>query len=187
MRHGPSLANQQGLIASHIDNALDGYGLTASGRGKVDASLSVVAALGAATRILSSDLRRARETAEIAHRKLGCRAGLLLDARLRERDFGDFELTADDNYHQVWRRDEAGVEGGWRGVEGPGRVMARITSLVIDCESHSRGETFLLVSHGDVLQILQTAFAREKAALHRRQPHLDPAEIRELVLAPSMP
>lgn len=184
MRHGPSLANQQGLIVSHVDNALEGYGLTESGRIEVDTSLSQVAALSAATRILSSDLRRARETAEIAHGRLGCRAAVRLDVRLRERDFGDFELTADENYHQVWCQDEAGVEGGWRDVEGPGRVMARITSLVVDCESRYRGETLLLISHGDVLQILQTAFALEDAAFHRRQPHLEPAEIRELRWSP---
>ena len=130
MRHGPSLANQQGLIASHADNALDAYGLTDSGRIQVDASLSLVAALGAATRILSSDFRRACETAEIAHGRLGCRTALCIDPRLRERDFGEFELTSDDHYHEIWRQDEAGVNGGWRGVEGPGQVMARITSLV---------------------------------------------------------
>ncbi len=184
MRHGQSLANHKGLIASHPGNALENYGLVAAGRDQVAESLGKVAVLGTDTRILSSDYRRARETAEIAHRLLVCDEATEFDHRLRERDFGDFELTADDNYQQIWRQDEAGVEGGWRGVEGPGQVMARITSLIVDCESHSRGETFLLVSHGDVLQILQTAFAREQAARHRRQPHLHPAEIRELRLQP---
>ena len=131
-RHGPSLANEQGLTASHVDHALEGYGPTEPGRGQV-------AALDAATRILSTDFRRARETAELAHARLGCGTELRFDRRLRERDFGEFELTTDKNYHRIWRQDEAGVESGWCGVEGPGQVMARITSLTVDCESRSRG------------------------------------------------
>ena len=182
MRHGQSRANLEGIIASHAVNALDDYGLTEPGRSEIGASLNAVAALKSATRIISSDYLRARETAELAHDLLGCQPPEF-DLRLRERDFGEFELGSDENYHRVWRQDEAGMDDGWRGVEGSARVMARVTSLVVECEKHNRGQIFLLVSHGDVLQILQTAFSRQDAALHRRQPHLSPAEIRELELA----
>ncbi len=180
MRHGHSHANRRRLIVSQASYALDGFGLTAIGCTQVEIGLDLVAQLGASTRILSSDFLRARKTAEIVHQRLGCGTELAFDPRLRERDFGEFELTSDDNYEAVWRQDEAGVEGGWRGVEGPGQVMARVTSLIEDCENLYRGETLLLVSHGDVLQILLTAFAGEEAAFHRRQPHLQTGEIREL-------
>ena len=43
--------------------------------------------------------------------------------------------------------------------------------------------TVLLVSHGDALQILQTAFHRMDASRHRQLDHLDTAEIRLLTLA----
>ena len=42
--------------------------------------------------------------------------------------------------------------------------------------------TVLLVSHGDALQILQTAFSKQCASRHRYQQHLETAEIRQLIL-----
>ena len=42
--------------------------------------------------------------------------------------------------------------------------------------------TVLLVAHGDVLQIAQTAFARADPTQHRDLPHLETAAVRELVV-----
>ena len=61
--------------------------------------------------------------------------------------------------------------------------MMRVTGLVAELEQRRQGATFLLVSHGDALQILQTAFARREASAHRQLPHLQTAEIRRLLLA----
>ena len=41
----------------------------------------------------------------------------------------------------------------------------------------------LLVAHGDVLQILQTAFTRVDVRTHRSLPHLETATVRELSFA----
>ncbi len=179
MRHGQSQANLAGLIASHANNALDGYGLTDDGRQQVSDAIEREARLDANTRILSSDFRRARESAAIAHAALGCSVKPEFDPRLRERGFGEFELGGDDAYELVWQQDEISAEQSWRGVESANRVMQRVTSLIVDCENRMQGVTWLLVSHGDILQILLTAFAREPASAHRRQPHLQTAEIRE--------
>ena len=61
--------------------------------------------------------------------------------------------------------------------------MRRVTSLVADYESSHRGATLLLVSHGDALQLLQTAFRKQDASRHRSLEHLETAEIRLLELA----
>ena len=184
MRHGHSLANQQGLIVSDPANGCRGYGLSGQGQTQLESSFRQIDSLDASTRIISSDFRRAIESAEIAARLLGLRAPIETDVRLRERYFGELELGPDDAYAEVWRHDAEDADHERRSVESPNRVMSRVTELITDLERRHVDQTFLLVSHGDALQILQTAFARCDAASHRQLQHLQTAEIRLLQLAP---
>ena len=183
MRHGYSLANQRGLIVSHPENGRGAYGLSDLGRRQVADSLAGGPPLDEKTLIVSSDFERALETARIAHRQLGCEAPIVVDERLRERNFGELELGSDQSYPSVWEQDAADPDSNWRGVESPNQVMRRVTSLVADYEASHRDATLLLVSHGDALQILQTAFNRLGASRHRSLEHLQTAEIRLLQLA----
>jgi probable phosphoglycerate mutase len=102
---------------------------------------------------------------------------------LRERNFGELELTADDSYSDVWQQDEVNPDSQARGVESVNQVMGRVSSVVADYETRYSAATVLFVSHGDALQILQTAFARLDASTHRRLEHLHTAEIRQLVIS----
>ena len=183
MRHGQSLANLRGIIVSHPENGCGGYGLSDLGRRQVEESLTAGHPLDEKTLIVSSDFERALETAEIAHRRFACEIPIAIDKRLRERHFGELELTSDRGYASVWERDAGNPDSNWRGVESANRVMQRVTSLVADCETRHEGETLLLVSHGDALQLLQTAFRRQDASRHRLLDHLETAEIRALQLA----
>ena len=61
-------------------------------------------------------------------------------------------------------------------------MLDRTTALIADLEQRYSGRDILLVSHGDTLQILQAGFLRVDPSGHRRLPHLDTAEIRELRL-----
>ncbi|MDX2499843.1 MAG: histidine phosphatase family protein [Deltaproteobacteria bacterium] len=182
VRHGNSLANQQGIIVSHPQNGVSEYGLSETGQLQVIESVGRDRQLDAATLIVSSDFRRARETAEIIHRQLDSHSTLSFDQRLRERNFGELELGPDSAYAGVWQEDEINANNQLRAVESPNQVMARVSELVSDYESRYSEATVLLVSHGDALQILQTAFAKQDASNHRRQRHLETAEIRPLLL-----
>ncbi len=62
--------------------------------------------------------------------------------------------------------------------------MERVTALVSEYVKRIMSATLLLVSHGDALQILQTAFSKQSASSHRYQPQLETAEIRQLILEP---
>jgi len=185
MRHGHSLANQQGIIVSHPANGCSGYGLSENGKRQVRDSLQQDSLLGANTIIVSSDFRRAFESACIAHRVLDCQSPLQSDVRLRERNFGELELGPDSAYQSVWQQDELDPDGDFRAVESVKQVMARVTALIADCERRYARQSLLLVSHGDALQILQTAFAYREASAHRQLVHLQTAEIRPLLLAQS--
>jgi len=183
MRHGQSLGNQQGIIVSDPANGCAGFGLSERGREQVRASLQRDGMLDADTLIVSSDFRRAHESAGIAHALLDCRSPLEFDVRLRERNFGEFELGPDSAYEEVWQQDELNPDSAYRAVESVNQVMARVTALIADFEQRYAQRSLLLVSHGDALQILQTAFARREASAHRQLEHLHTAEIRQLLTA----
>jgi probable phosphoglycerate mutase len=180
MRHGHSVANQQGIIVSHPENGRDNYGLSGQGREQVRASLLQDNQLDAKTVVVTSDFKRARESADIAFELLACGVSLCEEPRLRERHFGELELASNDSYDEVWQQDEVNPDSRVKGVESANQVMARVTAVIADYENQYSATTILLVSHGDALQILQTAFARLDASCHRQLEHLHTAEIRQL-------
>ncbi|MCZ6797456.1 MAG: histidine phosphatase family protein, partial [Gammaproteobacteria bacterium] len=88
----------------------------------------------------------------------------------------------DSAYPLVWAKDEIDPDNDDKGVESPNQVMQRVSAVVFDYEAKYSATTILMVSHGDALQILQTAFCKQDASNHRRQQHLQTAEIRRLMI-----
>jgi broad specificity phosphatase PhoE len=181
MRHGRSRPNAAGLIVSDPGSGCRAEaGLSAAGRAEVTAAVTTrPAGLGPATVVLCSEFSRAIQSAAIVCRGLQA-APARTDWRLRERAFGELEGGPDQNYELVWAAD--GVDGSHQllGVESADAVLDRTTGLVVDLEQRARDATFLLVSHGDVLQILQCGFAGLAAGQHRAVSPLHTAELREL-------
>lgn len=154
--------------------------------------------------IFSSDFVRARETAQ--HMADACKAvsiplyknkhahtthkkGVILEAKLRERNFGTLNGGSDDRYQDVWDVDITDPTHNEFGVESVYSVVERTTRLVLDkdeelTEASKDGKwKCILVAHGDVLQILQTGFKKMDGSLHRTLPHLETATVRELKVA----
>ena len=182
MRHGQSLANVEELVVSTPDNGVPSYGLSKKGEQQVEQSILSCKGLSQSVHIISSDFKRAHESANIAHDLLKCSVDIILDSRLRERDFGDFELTPNENYQTAWDHDAIDSSHTFDNVESADSVMERSTDLIQALEEEHDNMSFLLVAHGDTLQILQTAFLKYSAKKQRELPHLNTAEIRELKL-----
>ncbi|NAW35105.1 histidine phosphatase family protein [Halomonas alimentaria] len=174
IRHGHSQANQQGVIISSPEQGIAGYGLSCRGREQLDALLADWR-WAIPQRILHSDFRRTTETAERIARHFGL--PLVAETRLRERYFGDFEGRTDDHYAQVWTRDAADPTHRHAGVESVVEVAARMTAVIDELEERLAGETVMLVSHGDPLQILLAALEGRELNRHREPPSLTPASI----------
>ncbi|MDD2807295.1 MAG: phosphoglycerate mutase family protein [Patescibacteria group bacterium] len=181
LRHGQSQANVAGIILSHPQNGLKGYGLTKGGKLQVEKSIRTNKVLDTHTEIYSSDFIRAKETAQIVRRHLGAKA-ITYTVRLRERNFGGWEKTSDKNYHHVWLEDAKNSHHQLKGVESVAQVVNRVTKLILKLENKFKNKKILLVAHGDTLQILQTAFLNACPSTHRQVKHLEVAEIRELKL-----
>lgn len=177
MRHGHSLANQQGVIISSPAQGLAGYGLSHQGRQQLE-SLLATWQWATPDRILHSDFRRTRETAERIAHHFGL--GLEAEPRLRERHFGELEGEKDDRYADVWRHDAQDPHHRHAGVEVLASVAARMGEVVAELERDCAGKTILLVSHGDPLQILLATVEGGEPSRHRERVSLTPASITPL-------
>ena len=169
LRHGHSQANEAGLIVSDPQNAVTRYGLTDKGRSQVREGLAQARAEGVldgGAVVYCSPLLRAVQTAEIVAEVLGV-PGSSADDRLRERSFGELELTCDGNYERVWAEDARDPDHTLWAVEAVRAVLARSMSLIVQIERSMTGRTILLVTHGDVASILSCAAAGVDLRRHR--------------------
>lgn len=187
LRHGISTANERGLVVSRPENGIADFGLSEQGAARCREAFAELAAritrgesqeLSRA-RVLSSDFRRARETAELFCELLEL-PGPELEPRLRERNFGELELQSHERYAEVWSVDARNPDAHTLQSESANEVRARIVSLCAEFEAETSDAVLVLVSHGDTLQILQTLFAGLPAGAHRSLPHLQNAELRRL-------
>ena len=193
MRHGNSLANQACIISSDPAVATVSHGLSPLGIEQANTSAAAFVASHTSSApldcvVVSSDFTRARMTAEILLCTLQS-AGLAslsssvrLSTSLRERSFGDLDGGPDTEYSKVWDLDSSDSSHDAYKVEPVDSVVCRTTELIRCLDGEGAGKVIFLVAHGDVLQILQTAFKGVEGSKHRSLQHLETAEVREFSL-----
>lgn len=182
IRHGESEANVAGILLSHPKDGIIGFGLSKKGKKQVKDSIrknKKNKLLNSDVIIYSSDFLRARETAEIARKLLGIKK-INFHKKLRERYFGKLDKTALTNITEAWKHDEINPNHKNKGIESPNNVLKRTLAVINQLEKKYNDKKILLVSHGDVLQILHTYFLKKPVSQHRKISHLETAEIREL-------
>lgn len=179
LRHGQSQANELGLIASSPETAVAGFGLTEVGRQQVAAEIERnIRTLASIAAVFSSDFLRARQTAEMVARRLQVR--LECSLHLRERGFGDWEGEADEHYRRVWDEDALNAGHTRWGVEAVAAVASRMCQFLAKLDQADKNQTFLIVSHGDPLQILITSALGRDLREHRQIDSLGTGELRPL-------
>jgi len=186
LRHGLSVANEEGIIISKPENGIGQYGLVDKGRREVRVSVAMAVEEGIIDRdslIIASDFQRTFETGEITQKTLGGNNGIFINPKLRERNFGEFEKKSNKNYQTVWTADGLYPHHGMWAVESANDVQTRTTLLISELEERYTGKTFILASHGDSLQILETGFRKISPKHHRQLEPLKTGEIRELTLS----
>jgi len=179
MRHGESDANVKGVIVSDPAIGCEHFGLTQQGSEQVVAS--AMAYTGETfTQIICSDFLRTRQTAQLMAESLSLPSPQQ-DTGLRERFFGHWEGKSAEHYQSIWQRDQITKQRADDGVESTEAVLQRGIELLKRLEQRYLGQVVLLVSHGDVLQILRTAFVGKPPQQHRSLPHHETSEIMCLV------
>ena len=178
LRHGETAWNAAQRIQGHLDAPLSDRGVWQAerlGQALRDEGLAMV---------YSSDLQRARTTAEAVARAAGV-AGVHTEAALRERAFGRFEgLTYPEVEAQWpedarrWRQREAGFAPG--GGETLEDFFARCVPAAAAIASRHAGQSIALVAHGGVLDCLYRA-ATGVGLQAARSWHLGNASINRLL------
>ena len=178
MRHGESDANVSGVIVSDPKIGCERFGLTDRGSKQIIASVKGYKG-EAITQIVCSDFLRTLQTAQLVANTLNLPQPEQEEG-LRERFFGKWEGMSAEHYENIWQRDEMDKHSG-DGVERPKEVAQRGLMVLQSLEQQYQGEVILLVSHGDMLQILSTLIAGISPHKHRSLPHHQTGEIKYLV------
>ena len=178
MRHGESDANVSGIIVSDPKIGCERFGLTDRGSKQIIASVKGYKG-EAITQIVCSDFLRTLQTAQLVANTLNLPQPEQEEG-LRERFFGKWEGMSAEHYENIWQRDEMDKHSG-DGVERPKEVAQRGLMVLQSLEQQYQGEVILLVSHGDMLQILSTLIAGISPHKHRSLPHHQTGEIKYLV------
>lgn len=202
LRHGQSLANIAKIISSDPAISTVEHGLTDVGKEQVRSTAKTFVQnyreekyheKYSGVAIFSSDFTRARETAGIFAEAMNdeniplYQNVVKTEVKLRERFFGDFNGGSDSHYQDVWDVDCVDPYHTEFKVESVNSVVERTSSLVLDVEKELNmegGDPYIaiLVAHGDVLQIMQTAFLKKDGSVHRSLQHLETASAREMLL-----
>jgi broad specificity phosphatase PhoE len=153
VRHGQSAWNAEGRWQGWIDVALTPLGeAQAAARGAALAA----GGLGAAT-VFSSDLRRARRTAELIAAAID--APVVVEPRLRERFGGEWQghtaAEIDERWpglREQWRRRELHAPPG---AESDEAVLERVDGALAELVAAAPdGHALVLVTHGGVLRLI---------------------------------
>lgn len=154
VRHGETAWNVEHRIQGHSGDV----GLTARGVEQVRAAAERLADSGA-RRIVSSDLARARESAEVIAKRLGL--AVTLDASLRERSYGELEGRPDS----FLTRENSGIADGVivdvdaapPNGESIKELNERVTAALERLAAQHPGETIIVVTHGGLIRTLRAA------------------------------
>ena len=157
VRHGQSTWNVEGLVQGQSVHPE----LTELGRAQAGRAAALLADTGA-VRLLTSDLVRATQTADIIGAATGLRPQMT--TLLREQSVGDLEGRPSAEAARAWEEAATAVDGYGDPIEAvdvrPGAgeslrdVLARVTALLASPWITDAVGDVILVSHGDTIRVM---------------------------------
>jgi broad specificity phosphatase PhoE len=149
VRHGESEGNAARVFTGHTDSPL-----TERGRQQAAAVAEELAQVKF-DRIVSSDLSRTRDTADVIAKRQGKAVEIVPE--LREIDVGDRTGKSFDETRGLPNWSDDGFVS-WPGGETLDQVLARTLGAIDRLTRESPGKTILIVGHGGVNRILLSHF-----------------------------
>jgi len=148
-RHGETDHNATGRMQGHLDSAL-----TETGWNQARFAVPVLAGF-APELVVSSDLRRARDTATVFTSATGI--GLRVDERLRETNLGKWQGLTSDEIEIEWpgQLDAWRADGTLAPPDGETRVeVAERALAVVEAVDAEFSGTVMLCAHGGLISAL---------------------------------
>lgn len=154
LRHGRTAFNHSKRLQGQIDIPLDDVG-----RWQAEQGANALASSHTATRVVSSDLQRAFDTATAYAKRVG--VDVEADPRMRERAFGEWEGLSDEEIAERWPREHAAWRAGAdpvrAGAESRRAVAERMTAAVLEhAAALDPDDTLVVVSHGAAVTLTLT-------------------------------
>jgi len=156
IRHGNTDWNIEKRAQGHSNNPINEMGLQqahAIGRRLEQENWDV---------IISSDLLRAKKTAEIIASYINL--PIKLEQRIRERDRGEITGTIEEERVMKWGQDWREIDFGKDRQETSEEVRARGVDFVYDVLDQYQGKKILVVTHGKLLNETLLALCPETTA-----------------------
>ncbi len=150
LRHGEAVSNVKGICSSWPETFENP--LTEAGVAKVKESAETLKTKSIDL-VFSSDLLRARQTAEIAIAV--CGAPVQFDERLREINFGSMNGQSKEKWDGGFLDEQLHLENRAFGGESYKEVLVRVTKFLQDIDSQYQGKNILIVSHQCPLWLLE--------------------------------
>ncbi|MBX4216140.1 class I tRNA ligase family protein, partial [Candidatus Parcubacteria bacterium] len=151
MRHGEALSNLHGVIDSYGDPKNH---LTEKGKQQAKASVGKLRSSNI-TRILTSPLLRARETAEIVAKELSLPSdSVVMEPRFIEFDHGKEAQGGAAQSKGTDASEQDRLHAHIDGSESLASVRRRVLEAMADAEKRYSGENILIVTHGSPMWML---------------------------------
>jgi probable phosphoglycerate mutase len=147
-------------VYEHAELTREGGWLTAAGRSQATRLADGLIGRRVAA-VVTSDLARAVQTAELIAGRLGIGTPVEARAGLREFDIGDWvgRPRTLDLSSVVGRWATGDLSAGCEGAETGADIVKRFVSVLDDLTDRYRGETVVVVSHGTAMQLALGAAA----------------------------
>lgn len=140
--------------------------------------------------IYTSPLTRTHSTAKLIAEELGLSEDkIIVDERLREQKFGEFEGGSIDEYHAAFRNAKMIMTEAPKGGDNWHTTKTRITEFLYDIESKHQDTNILIVGHNGPMQMLQCGALglndqQSGIAVEEDRFDLGNAEVRKLEFVP---
>ncbi|MDO8557086.1 MAG: class I tRNA ligase family protein [Candidatus Jorgensenbacteria bacterium] len=180
VRHGEAQNNKLKICSAWPDLK---HHLTLKGVTQAERAAKKLAKEQKIDYIVSSDITRAKETAQIFSKAL--KTKIVLDKRLREINIGDFHGRGQKFYGNYYTSDIEKFTKPAPNGETLTDVRARIYNLILDLEKKYSGKNILLVSHEYPIwmgESILNGWTNEEAVEHKKATYTDflaNAEVRD--------
>lgn len=151
VRHGEVDYNRQKIIVGNTDQPLNNIG-----RQQAEGTAEKVGGLGIDI-LVSSDLKRAKETAEIISKKIGI--SLITDSVFRERNYGSIEGKKKEGLKEIYPQyiNKSGkliLENEFPGAESVDDFYNRVIEGIDNLLKRYPDKNILLVTHAGIFRVL---------------------------------
>lgn len=177
VRHAETQDNLDGILLGHQDSPLTGLGkeqALATAKKLAEEKIDV---------IYSSPLGRALQTAQIIAKNLD-NLEVNIEPLLIERDFGILTGRHKSEIHlhtkELFRTDKVTYFLTAEGAEDFPTLLERAEKLIIRLDKEHKGETVLLVAHGDIGKMIRAAYYGWDWQKGLATPHFEHGEIIKL-------